>query len=165
MARAPMLLAVLALTAGIVGCGHATTVAEPSAAVVSSTARTVPMVDVSAIWAESPLPNCPRWIHNNSADVDDIPGVDMPSHKSVAAALAGVKSPADETWVREELGWVTQHLIKVRKSIRDSSDPAATGEDDSLGFDRYVKHVRAELEAGQNVPDATLDNAYPDGCR
>lgn len=157
-------LAVLTIAAsvslGLVGCStHPTTPSVSSGTDKSSvSAEAQPLVDVSAIWASHPLPPCPDMlIGNQSAPA----GLMLPSDESVAKELAGARSPASESWVRERLGWVNQHLAKTRADIIDANTP---GDDSMLRtFDSYVEHVRAELVAGRGSADPT-DDIYPEGC-
>ncbi|MBN7483686.1 hypothetical protein [Mycobacteroides abscessus] len=144
---------------GVVGCSHPTTPSRSSSAGEAiSSASAQPLVDVSAVWATHPMPDCPRVvIGNESAPA----GLTLPSAEGVAKELAGVRSPASEGWVRTKLGWVTRHLAKTRADIIDANTP---GDDSMLKtFDLYVKHVRTELVAGQGSSDPT-DEIYPEGC-
>lgn len=144
---------------GVVGCStHPTTPTGASSSVSSSTARA--LVDVEAVWATHPMPDCPRVIVGNQPAPA---GLELPSDESVAQQLAGVKSPAPESWVREQLGWVTQELAATRADI--ISDPSSAGAPaESERFSQYVGHVKAELEAGHDIPDSELDGRFPEGC-
>lgn len=162
--RAVLVAAALAI--GLVGCGHAGTAAEPTAGVSGeSTAQSGPGVDVPKIWATNPLPDCPDVAADNNFP-DPQPGVEIPTKETVAAALKDVQSPASEEWVHTELGWVTQNLLSVRSSILSTSvvEQASVGRTETRGFNRYMKHVIVELQAGHNIPDASLDPLYPEVC-
>lgn len=149
----------IAASVGLVGCSsHPTTTSGSSVGETSSSAQAQSLVDVSAIWASHPLPPCPDMlVGNQSAPA----GLMLPSDESVAKELAGVRSPASESWVRERLGWVNQHLAKTRADIIDAN---TLGDDSMLRtFDSYVEHVRAELVSGRGSADPT-DDIYPEGC-
>ncbi|MBN7315093.1 hypothetical protein [Mycobacteroides abscessus] len=141
----------------VVGCSTHPTTPTGSSTISASAARN--LVDVSAVWAEHPMPPCPRVIVGNQPAPA---GLELPSDESVAAQLRGVKSPASESWVREKLGWVTKWLAKVRADIIDADTPADNSMTD--GFNDYARHVRAELEVGQDIPDSALDGDFPEGC-
>ncbi|MDO3064366.1 hypothetical protein [Mycobacteroides abscessus] len=154
-------LAALAIAAsvGVVGCSHPTTTSASSVGETSSSVATQPLVDVSQVWATEPLPACPKPPVVYNGDVSA--GLELPDKASVARILAGAKSPAPTSWVREKLGWVTKHLSQTRADIIDANAP---GDDSMLKtFDMYVKHVRAELEVGRDSSDPS-DAIYPDGC-
>ena len=85
----------------------------------------------------------------------------MPDDASVANQLQGVQSPASESWVREKLGWVTKWLAKTRADI--ISDPGVGAKEQAAGFSDYVNHVRAELQAGKDIP-SDLDDIFSEGC-
>ncbi|MBE5502881.1 hypothetical protein [Mycobacteroides abscessus] len=145
----------------VVGCTpHPTTpTGSNGAGELSSSASAHALVDVSAVWATHPLPPCPRVIVGNvSAPV----GLELPSDESVAAHLAGVRSPGSPQWVKTKLGWVTMWLSQTRAGIIDHPEspsvPATVAR-----FGQYVGHVKSELEAGQNIADA-LDGRFPEGC-
>lgn len=145
---------------GVVGCStHPTSPSASSGTGKSSvSAEARNMVDVSAIWATHPMPPCPRVIVGNQTAPA---GLDLPSDETVAAQLRGVQSPATESWVRTKLGWVTQELAATRADI--ISDPGVGADAQAIQFGQYVSHVRAELQAGQDIPD-TIDKTYPEGC-
>lgn len=150
----------IAASVGVVGCSnHPTTPSGSSAAgETSSSVSARGLVDVAAVWASHPMPPCPDTLIGNATAPA---GVTLPSDESVAKELAGVRSPASESWVRERLGWVNQHLAKTRADIIDANTP---GDDSMLRtFDSYVEHVRAELVAGRGIADPT-DDIYPEGC-
>ncbi len=87
----------------------------------------------------------------------------MPDYDSVAKELAGVKSTGSESWVRTKLGWLDRALSETRASIIDANAP---GDDTELrGFQRYVAHVKTELQAGRDITDSDADGDYPEGCR
>lgn len=146
---------------GVVGCSsHPTTptVSSTSGETSSSVAARA-LVDVAAVWQTEPLPDCPKppIVFNGDAPQ----GITLPDKASVTRILAGAKSPAPTSWVREKLGWVTKHLSQTRADIIDANAP---GDDSMLKtFDMYVKHVRAELEVGRDSSDPS-DAIYPDGC-
>lgn len=155
-------LAALAIVAsvGLVGCSaHPTSTGSNVSGETSSSVSAQPLVDVEAVWKTEPLPDCPKppVLYNG-----DVPaGLELPDKASVARILAGAKSPAPTSWVREKLGWVTKHLSQTRADIIDANAP---GDDSMLKtFDMYVKHVRAELEVGRDSSDPS-DAIYPDGC-
>lgn len=157
-------LAYLAIAAtvglSVVGCSHPATPSGASSSGTISTSAARALVDVAAVWASHPLPDCPRVIIGNSSAPA---GLELPSDESVARQLAGVKSPAPESWVREQLGWVTQELATTRADI--ISDPSSAGAPaESERFSQYVGHVKAELEAGHGIPDSELDGRFPEGC-
>ncbi|RIS81302.1 hypothetical protein D2E44_14685 [Mycobacteroides abscessus] len=117
------------------------------------------MVDVSAVWATHPMPDCPRVVKGNATSS---PGIVLPSDEAVAQQLAGVQSPASEGWVRTKLGWVTMWLAQTRAGIIASPGPnvAATNK----RFGQYVERIRTELQAGKDIPDPDLDGRFPEGC-
>ena len=143
---------------GVVGCSsHPTT---PTGSNTISTTENRPLVDVSAVWQTEPLPDCPTppIVFNGSVP----PGLSLPDKASVARQLAGVKSPASEEWVRMKLGWLTQELASTRAGIIDTggTDGAHAQAKD---FQLYVEHVRAELQAGKDIP-SDIDSTFPEGC-
>ncbi|NOS09341.1 hypothetical protein HGK65_20620 [Mycobacteroides abscessus] len=80
----------------------------------------------------------------------------------MAQQLAGVMSPASESWVKTKLGWMTKWLAKVRADI--ISDPGSAGSKaEKKTFDLYVNHVGNELRQGQDSSSPT-DSIYPEGC-
>ncbi|WP_236743232.1 hypothetical protein [Mycobacteroides franklinii] len=146
---------------GVVGCNaeHPTTpLAASSTGMISSSVAAQALVDVSAIWATHPLPPCPRVIVGNQTAPARLV---LPSDETVAGILAGVRSPGSDAWVREKLGWVTQELAATRADI--ISDPGVGAEEQAKQFGQYVKHVRAELQAGHDISDP-IDKTYPEGC-
>lgn len=158
-------LAVMALAAvvasAVVGCGgHDSTPSGSSGAgVVSSSAEARALVDVSAVWATEPLPDCPKppVVYNG-----DVPaGITLPDKASVAKQLSGVRSPATEAWVRTKLGWVTQWLAQTRGGIM--ADPGAGAKEQANMFTEWVTHVREELQEGRDTA-SDLDGAFPEGC-
>ncbi|WP_206477776.1 hypothetical protein, partial [Mycobacteroides abscessus] len=124
---------------------------------VSAEARQ--MVDVSAVWQSEPLPDCPKppIVFNGDAPQ----GIALPDKASVARILAGAKSPATESWVREKLGWVTQWLAQTRAGI--IADPGAGAKEQANMFTEWVTHVREELQEGRDIA-SDLDGAFPEGC-
>lgn len=144
---------------GVVGCssGHPT----PSASSVGQASSSVAaqnLVDVEAVWATHPLPPCPRLVGGN---LTAPAGLELPSDETVARQLAGVKSPAPESWVRIKLGWLTQELAATRADIIDAN---LHGDRSMLdGFDQYVRHLRDELQVGHDISDS-VDKTYPEGC-
>lgn len=150
------------VTIGAVGCSntHPTTTGSNGAGETSSTVAARALVDVSAVWAEHPLPPCPRLvIGNQSAPA----GLELPSDESVAREFQGVMSPAPESWVRTKLGWVTMWLSKTRADLIAFSDTPG-GSATTKQFDHYVAHVNTELATGHDVSDSALDSRFPDGC-
>ncbi|SLD23548.1 hypothetical protein [Mycobacteroides abscessus] len=149
---------VTAFAVALAGCATTTTAPSGTVADTSTSAPTQSLVDVSAVWATHPMPDCPRVV---VGDETASPGLVLPSDETVAQQLAGVRSPASESWVRTKLGWVTKHLSQTRQDIIDANNPG----DKSMSktFDLYIKHVRAELAAGQDSSDPT-DAIYPEGC-
>ncbi|MBN7314692.1 hypothetical protein I3U70_25215 [Mycobacteroides abscessus subsp. abscessus] len=117
------------------------------------------MVDVSAVWQSEPLPDCPKppIVFNGDAPQ----GIALPDKASVARILAGAKSPATESWVREKLGWVTQWLAQTRAGI--IADPGAGAKEQANMFTEWVTHVREELQEGRDIA-SDLDGAFPEGC-
>lgn len=153
---------IVAASVGVVGCSaHPTTSASSSAGETSSSAVARQMVDVEAVWATHPMPDCPKPpIQRNGGAVPA--GFELPTESTVSEILTGTKSPAPEEWVRVKLGWVMKWLLKVRGDIVDANTPG----DNSMmnGFSDYVRHVRSELEAGQDISSSSLDGDYPEGC-
>lgn len=148
---------------GVVGCAeHPTTPSASSmSGTISTSAPSRALVDVAAVWATHPLPDCPKApIGRNGGVVPS--GLELPTESTVSEILGDVKSPAPEPWVKMKLGWVTRWLLKTRADIVDANTPGDTLMLD--GFKQYVGHVRSELEAGQNSSDEALDGDYPDGC-
>lgn len=156
------LLAALAIatSVSVVGCSAHPTPSGPSGAgVVSSSAEARALVDVSAVWATEPLPDCPKppVVYNG-----DVPaGITLPDKASVAKQLSGVRSPATEAWVRTKLGWVTQWLAQTRGGIM--ADPGAGAKEQANMFTEWVTHVREELQEGRDTA-SDLDGAFPEGC-
>ncbi|BBZ83261.1 Uncharacterised protein [Mycobacteroides abscessus] len=157
-------LVALALTFGVgasgIGCSASGTPTAPQSSTISTTAAPN-LVDVAAVWQTEPLPDCPKppIVFNGAVP----PGLSLPDKASVARELRGVKSPASEGWVRTKLGWVTQELASTRADI--ISDPSSAGAPaESERFSQYVGHVKAELEAGHDIPDSELDGRFPEGC-
>lgn len=146
---------------GVVGCstGHPTSSGLSSVGETSSSAQAQSLVDVSAVWATHPMPDCPRVVVGNQTAPA---GLELPSDDTVARQLAGVKSPASESWVRTKLGWITKWLEKVRGDI--ISDPGIGAREQAEGFKDYVSHVRSELVSGHDISDSSLDGDYPEGC-
>lgn len=143
----------LGVSLGVVGCSERPT---PSGTISTSAARA--LVDVEAVWATHPLPPCPRVIVGNQPAPA---GLELPSDETVARQLAGVRSPGSESWVREKLGWVSMWLAKVRADI--ISDPGVGAREQDQGFNDYVNHVRAELQAAKDI-SSELDSIFPEGC-
>ncbi|MBN7564505.1 Uncharacterised protein [Mycobacteroides abscessus subsp. abscessus] len=142
---------------GVVGCSsHPTT--PTGAGETSTSAEAHELVDVAAVWAEHPLPPCPRMVIGN---VSAPAGLELPSDDSVAAELRGVKSPAPESWVREKLSWVTQWLSQTRAGI--VADPGVGAKEQGDMFTEWVTHVREELRDGHDIA-SDLDGAFPEGC-
>lgn len=154
------LFVALTVSIGVVGCtGHPTSSVSSGTGELISSAQTQSLVDVAAVWQTEPLPDCPKppVLYNGNVPA----GLELPDKASVTRILAGAKSPAPTSWVREKLGWVTKHLSQTRADIIDANTP---GDDSMLKtFDMYVKHVRAELEVGRDSSDPS-DAIYPDGC-
>lgn len=151
---------VIALGVGVVGCSHPPTPSVSSTSgQASSSAEARNLVDVSAVWATEPLPDCPKppIIFNGDAPQ----GITLPDKASVAKQLAGVRSPATETWVRTKLGWVTQWLAQTRGGI--IADPGAGAKEQANMFTEWVTHVREELQEGRDTA-SDLDGAFPEGC-
>ncbi|QSM94698.1 hypothetical protein I3U40_02330 [Mycobacteroides abscessus subsp. abscessus] len=142
---------------GVVGCSsHPTT--PTGAGETSTSASAQSLVDVAAVWASHPMPDCPRVIIGN---VSAPAGLELPSDDSVAAELRGVKSPAPESWVREKLSWVTQWLSQTRAGI--VADPGVGAKEQGDMFTEWVTHVREELRDGHDIA-SDLDGAFPEGC-
>ncbi|WP_237082893.1 hypothetical protein [Mycobacteroides abscessus] len=151
---------VVALGVGVVGCSteHPTPSGSSSTGESSSSAVARNLVDVSAVWASHPLPDCPRLVGGN---LTAPAGLELPSDETVANQLAGVRSPAPESWVRIKLGWLTQELAATRADIIDAN---LHGDRSMLdGFDQYVRHLRDELQVGHDISDP-VDKTYPEGC-
>lgn len=151
----------IALGVSVVGCSsHPTTPSGSSVSGESSvSAEARVLVDVSAVWATEPLPDCPKppIVFNGDAPQ----GIAVPDKASVARILAGAKSPATESWVREKLGWVTQWLAQTRAGI--IADPGAGAKEQANMFTEWVTHVREELQEGRDIA-SDLDGAFPEGC-
>lgn len=154
--RLVSLFVAFGVSIGVVGCSTHPTTTTGSIS-TSASART--LVDVSAVWATHPMPDCPRVIVGNQPAPA---GLQLPSDESVAAQLRGVKSPGSESWVREKLGWVTQWLSKTRADIVYANAPGDNSTRDTFG--EYVKHIRDELREGRDIP-SDLDSRFPEGCQ
>ncbi|AWG55008.1 hypothetical protein DDT53_12730 [Mycobacteroides abscessus] len=152
----------LALSVGTVGCSSHPTPSGPiSAGESSSSAQARPLVDVEAVWATHPLPDCPKPpIERNGGAVPA--GIELPTESTVSEILGDVKSPASEAWVRTKLGWVTQWLLQTRAGIVATSGANSTVT--NRRFHQYIEHIRAEMEAGQDISDSALDGRFPEGC-
>lgn len=150
----------VAFGVGVVGCSTYPTTPTGSSAAGTTSASVTPraLVDVSAVWAEHPMPPCPRVIVGNQSAPA---GLELPSNETVAEQFQGVMSPAPENWVRKKLGWVTMWLAKVRADI--ISDPGVGAREQDQGFNDYVNHVRAELQAAKYI-SSELDSIFPEGC-
>lgn len=149
-----------ALGVSVVGCSaHPTTSGSSSAGETSSSVVARALVDVSAVWATEPLPDCPKppIVFNGDAPQ----GIALPDKASVARILAGAKSPAPTSWVRTKLGWVTQWLAQTRAGI--IADPGAGAKEQANMFTEWVTHVREELQEGRDIA-SDLDGAFPEGC-
>ncbi|ORV76580.1 Uncharacterised protein [Mycobacteroides abscessus subsp. abscessus] len=155
---------VVAASVGLVGCSvHPTTPSgSSSAGQTSSSVSARALVDVSAVWATEPLPDCPKLPIVFNGDAPQ--GITLPDKASVAKQLAGVRSPATETWVRTKLGWVTQALAITRADISDHPTASDANMAEGKGFERYVAHVKSELLDGHDIADP-VDGDYPEGCR
>lgn len=146
----------------VVGCStHPTTLTGASTTgTISTSAPSRALVDVAAVWATHPLPDCPKApIGRNGGVVPS--GLELPTESTVSEILGDVKSPGSESWVREQLGWLTQWLLKTRADI--ISDPGVGAREQFTGFEDYVSHVRAELQVGKSIP-SDLDSIFPEGC-
>ncbi|WP_236737964.1 hypothetical protein [Mycobacteroides abscessus] len=158
-------LAALVLTvgvgAGVVGCGqHSTITAVPSSAgETSSSASAHPMVDVSAVWATKPLPPCDDYL---GSDLTVPPGLSVPNHDSVAKTLAGVRSPGTLEWVKTKLGWLDKALSETRAGVIASAGTAGA-KAQAQDFQRYVEHVRDELQSGRDIT-SDLDSTFIERC-
>lgn len=152
----------VAASVALVGCSnHPTTPTGSSAAgEPSSSASAQTMVDVSQVWQNHPMPDCPRVIVGN---VSAPAGLELPSNESVARQLAGVRSPGSPQWVRTKLGWVTMWLAQTRAGIIDHPESPSVHATVTR-FDQYVEHIKLELGSGQDVPDSDLDGRFPEGC-
>lgn len=158
-------LGALAVAVGVgastIGCSVPNTHTAPLSGTISTSASAHALVDVSAVWQTEPLPDCPKppIVFNGSVP----PGLSLPDKSSVARELVGVRSPGSPQWVKTKLGWVTKALGETRADIVHVNLP---GDDTGLhGFERYVEHVKAELQAGLDIPDPDTDGDYPEGCR
>lgn len=156
-------LVALALTFGVgasvIGCSASGTPTAPLSSTISTTENR-PLVDVAKVWATHPLPPCKDYLGTDRAVP---PGISVPDYDSVAKELAGVKSTGSESWVRTKLGWLDRALAETRAGIIDANAP---GDDTELrGFQRYVTHVKTELQAGRDITDSDADGDYPEGCR
>ncbi len=153
----------VAASVGLVGCSaHSITPSGSSTAgETSSSAQARPLVDVSAVWASHPLPDCPKPpIQRNGGAVPT--GIELPTEKTVSDIIGDAKSPASEAWVRTKLGWVTQWLLQTRAGIVATSGANSTVT--NRRFHQYIEHIRAEMEAGQDISDSALDGRFPEGC-
>ncbi|MBN7375685.1 hypothetical protein I3U60_05240 [Mycobacteroides abscessus subsp. massiliense] len=64
--------------------------------------------------------------------------------------------------MKTKLGWLDKALSETRADITDADSP---GDDSMLKtFDVYVKHVRDELQAGQDI-SYSIDTIYLEACR
>ncbi|SIG37450.1 Uncharacterised protein [Mycobacteroides abscessus subsp. abscessus] len=146
---------------GAVGCSERpTTSASSSAGEASSSVSAQSLVDVEKVWATHPMPPCPDVLIGNRVAPS---GLSLPDDTSVAHELEGVRSPGSSVWVTRKLGWVTKALAETRAGIIDANAP---GDDTELrGFQRYVAHVKTELQAGRDIMDSDADGDYPEGCR
>lgn len=99
-----------AVSIGAAGCStHPTTPTGSNGTGTISSAPSRALVDVSAVWATHPMPDCPRVIIGNQPAPA---GLELPSDETVAGQFQGVMSPAPESWAREKLGWVTKWFAK-----------------------------------------------------
>ncbi|WP_131823922.1 hypothetical protein [Mycobacteroides abscessus] len=152
----------LGVSLGVVGCGteHPTTSASSTSGETSSSVAARSLVDVSAVWATHPMPDCPRVIVGNQSAPA---GLELPDDASVARLLAGVRSPGSPQWVRTKLGWVTMWLAQTRAGIIDHPESPSVHATVTR-FDQYGEHIRLELSSGQDIPDSDLDGRFPEGC-
>lgn len=156
------LVIALGVALGVVGCSERpATSASSSAGEASSSVSAQSLVDVSQVWASHPMPDCPRIIIGKTSAPA---GLELPSNETVAEVLRGVRSPAPEGWVRKKLGWLTQALSVTRADIIDNSDAGDANSAENKGFQRYVGHVKDELEVGHDIAN-DVDGDYPEGCR
>lgn len=161
MRAAVALGAAFALSLGLSACGGSSDSQVSRGDAATSSAAAAQGVDVVAIWDTTPMPDCPNpiLIENLTQGADDT----VPTKASVRAELDGAESPADATWVKTKLGWVTQSLAQVRAGA--ANRPGTPGVKAMITqFDSYVVHVREELEAGHDI-DSDLDYAFPETCR
>ncbi|CPS15582.1 Uncharacterised protein [Mycobacteroides abscessus subsp. abscessus] len=159
-------LAVLALTFGVgastIGCSGASTPTAPLSSTISTTVQAHALVDVDKVWAEHPLPDCPKPpLKRNDGQVPA--GLELPTESTVSDILGDVKSPGSEPWVRRKLSWVTQALLAVRADIITYNGTAG-GDSQLQDFKNYVEHVKIELAQGQDI-DSPLDLTYPEACQ
>lgn len=158
-------LAALAIAAtvslGVVGCSHHPTTPSGSstAGETSSSAQARALVDVEAVWATKPLPPCDDYL---GTDLTAPPGLSVPDHDSVAKTLAGVESPGTLEWVKTKLGWVTKELSVTRAGVVDTAGTAGA-EAQAQDFQRYVEHVRDELQSGRDIT-SDLDSTFIERC-
>lgn len=160
--RLVSLFVAFGVSIGVVGCSTHPTTTTGSSTVgeASSSVSAQSLVDVEAVWASHPMPDCPRVIVGNASAPA---GLELPSDESVAREFQGVMSPAPESWVRTKLGWVTMWLSKTRADLIAFSDTPG-GSATTKQFDHYVAHVNTELATGHDVSDSALDSRFPDGC-
>lgn len=150
----------IATVVALAGCSTPATTSPSPVAGTSTSSAPQSLVDVAVVWGSHPMPDCPRVVKGNATAS---PGIVLPSDETVAQQLAGVQSPAAESWVRTKLGWVTKWLVQTRADIiPDPSTPGARAE--SKRFRQYVEHVRDELEAGHDISKPDLDGRFPEGC-
>ncbi len=160
-----MKLVALAIAAtvslGVVGCSaHPTTPsASSSAGQASSSASARPLVDVEAVWATKPLPPCDDYL---GTDLTAPPGLSVPDHDSVAKTLAGVESPGTLEWVKTKLGWLDKALSETRAGVIASAGTAGA-KAQAQDFQRYVEHVRDELQSGRDIT-SDLDSTFIERC-
>jgi hypothetical protein len=147
---------------GAVGCNaeHHATSGSSATGETSTAAEARTLVDVSAVWATHPMPDCPRVVIGNATAS---PGLVLPDDASVARQLTGVRSPGSVEWVRSKLGWVTMWLAQTRAGIIDHPESPSVHATVTR-FDQYVEHIRLELSSGQDIPDSDLDGRFPEGC-
>lgn len=160
-------LAALVITLGVgasaVGCGqHSTSTAVPSGTrETSSSVAAHQTIDVSAVWATKPLPPCDDYL---GTDLTVPPGLSVPNHDSVAKTLAGVKSPGSIEWVKMKLGWLGMWLAQTRAAILDHPEDSNLVHATNTRFGKYVEHLHAELQSGQDISDSSLDSRFPQEC-
>ncbi|WP_206466379.1 hypothetical protein, partial [Mycobacteroides abscessus] len=148
---------------GVVGCSHPTTPTGSSGdqGTISTSASAHELVDVEAVWAAHPLPPCKDYLGTDRAVP---PGISVPDYDSVAKELAGVKSTGSAVWVREKLGWLNMWLAQTRAAILDYPEDSNVVHATNTRFGKYVEHLRAELQSGQDISDSSLDSRFPQEC-
>ncbi|MBE5451221.1 Uncharacterised protein [Mycobacteroides abscessus subsp. abscessus] len=150
----------LSVGLGVVGCSsHPTTSGSISTGETTSSVAARQLVDVEAVWQSEPLPPCTDYL---GSDLTVPPGLSVPNHDSVAKTLAGVQSPGILEWVKTKLGWLDKALSETRAGVIASAGTAGA-KAQAQDFQRYVEHVRDELQSGHDIT-SDLDSTFIERC-